>query len=145
VKLVIDANIFRDAVLGNKGVVIQQIIHANTVFMSERGVEEAIGVIRGQAGKDAVRITVDLIKLFLVIPHEHYQPALDIAQRRLRGRSKSSNGNVNDAHVLACALALTADIWSHDRDFAGTGVASWSTRNLLQTSTEPAAAMPTGG
>jgi hypothetical protein len=28
--------------------------------------------------------------------------------------------------------AAEADVWSTDRDFAGTGVASWSTRNLMR-------------
>lgn len=34
--------------------------------------------------------------------------------------------------VLACAWLLDADIWSHDRDFAGTGWPSWSNANLLR-------------
>jgi predicted nucleic acid-binding protein len=39
---------------------------------------------------------------------------------------------VRDAHVLALAWSAGADIWSADRDFAGTGVASWSTLNLVR-------------
>jgi PIN domain len=34
--------------------------------------------------------------------------------------------------VLALARDIDADIWTTDRDFAGTGVASWSTPNLLR-------------
>lgn len=41
-----------------------------------------------------------------------------------------SNGSVRDAHILALAWTLDADIWSHDRDFAGTGWPSWSNGNL---------------
>lgn len=36
-----------------------------------------------------------------------------------------------DAHLLACAWACDADVWSFDRDFAGTGWPSWSNANLL--------------
>jgi len=50
----------------------------------------------------------------------------------LRDAVGSRNGSTKDAHVLALAWEVLADIWSADRDFAGTGVASWSTPNLLR-------------
>lgn len=53
------------------------------------------------------------------------------AEDVLRAAPASGNGTVNDAHVLVAAWMLDADVWTHDRDFAGTGVASWSTANLL--------------
>lgn len=57
---------------------------------------------------------------------------LDSAHRALREGVASGNGSTDDAHVLALAWNTDADIWSTDRDFAGTGVASWSTPNLLR-------------
>ena len=51
---------------------------------------------------------------------------------RSRDGTPSRNGSVRDAHLLALAWDANADIWSHDRDFAGTGVATWSTLNLLR-------------
>jgi predicted nucleic acid-binding protein len=42
----------------------------------------------------------------------------------------SRNGSMRDAHILALAWSLDADIWSHDRDFAGSGWPSWSNANL---------------
>jgi len=44
----------------------------------------------------------------------------------------SRNGSIRDAHVLVLARSVEADIWTIDRDFAGTGVASWSTPNLMR-------------
>jgi len=44
----------------------------------------------------------------------------------------SRNGAIDDAPVLALAWSLDADVWTTDRDFAGTGVASWSTPNLIR-------------
>ena len=35
-----------------------------------------------------------------------------------------------DWPVLAAAMALGADIWSHDKDFLGVGVPVWSNRNV---------------
>ncbi len=40
------------------------------------------------------------------------------------------SGSERDAHLLACAWAFDADIWTHDRALAGTGWPSWSTANL---------------
>jgi predicted nucleic acid-binding protein len=36
----------------------------------------------------------------------------------------------DDWPVVACALALTAGIWTNDKDFLGTGVATWTTETL---------------
>ena len=52
----------------------------------------------------------------------------DRAPRRCR---KNRNGSIADTHVLALAWSIDADVWTTDRDFAGTGVASWSTPNLI--------------
>jgi predicted nucleic acid-binding protein len=35
--------------------------------------------------------------------------------------------NPDDWPVLACALLLNCPIWTEDRDFFGTGVATWTT------------------
>lgn len=63
-------------------------------------------------------------------------PAADLptehAKAVLKDAVASRNGSVADAHILACAWTFDADIWSSDRDFAGTGVASWSTANLMR-------------
>jgi predicted nucleic acid-binding protein len=40
--------------------------------------------------------------------------------------------------VLALAWSLDAEVWTTDRDFAGTGVANWSTPNLIRALAEAA-------
>jgi predicted nucleic acid-binding protein len=54
------------------------------------------------------------------------------AQAALRDSVPSRNGSTSDAHILALAWAIDADVWTHDRDFAGAGVPTWSTINLLR-------------
>jgi hypothetical protein len=39
---------------------------------------------------------------------------------------------------LALAWSVEADVWTTDRDFAGTGIASWSTPNLMRALVEGA-------
>jgi hypothetical protein len=60
------------------------------------------------------------------------------AEIALRDAVPSRNGSITDAHVLALAWSIDADMWTADRDFAGTGVASWSTPNLIRGLTEVA-------
>ena len=66
-----------------------------------------------------------------IVPVELIDALIERAERALREAVPSRNGSVSDAHLLALAWDAVAEIWSHDRDFAGTGVASWSTENLL--------------
>jgi hypothetical protein len=39
---------------------------------------------------------------------------------------------------LALARIVKADVWTTDRDFAGAGIASWSTPNLMRALAEGA-------
>ena len=43
--------------------------------------------------------------------------------------------NVGDWPVLAAAIAHDGAIWTDDRDFFGTGVATWTTRNIRYVAT----------
>lgn len=38
--------------------------------------------------------------------------------------------DARDWPVDACALALSAGVWTHDKDFLGSGVATWTTETL---------------
>src|SRR3954454_7075955 len=51
-------------------------------------------------------------------------PAEYIARRRVPR-------DPNDWSIVAQALVLEADIWTHDHDFLGCGVATWTTDTLL--------------
>ena len=41
--------------------------------------------------------------------------------------ARISSRDPDDWPILACALALKCPIWTEDRDFFGTGVATWTT------------------
>jgi hypothetical protein len=65
------------------------------------------------------------------VPVAALAPLLTRCEIALRDAVASRNGSIKDAHVLALAWSVEADIWTTDRDFAGTGVGSWSTPNLM--------------
>ena len=77
-------------------------------------------------------IVDDLVAEMTVVPVAALSALLPQAEIALTDAVPSRNGSINDAHLLALAWSLDADIWTTDRDFAGTGVASWSTPNLMR-------------
>jgi predicted nucleic acid-binding protein len=79
---------------------------------------------------EAPEIASAVLGIVTVVDETLYADRLGRAAEVLRLAPASRNGSTNDAHVLALAWNLDADIWSHDRDFAGTGWPSWSSANL---------------
>jgi predicted nucleic acid-binding protein len=130
--LVVDANILVRAGLGrgSERRTLVRVHLARTLVVSARIGAEVIGRI---GAGDAVvaasaRVLFDEIEIH---PHETYAGVLDEAAATLRAAPQAGNGSDRDAHVLALAWMLDADIWTHDRDFAGTGWPTWSSANLL--------------
>ncbi len=78
----------------------------------------------------------------MIVPVTTHEPLLARSEVSLRDAVASRNGSTKDAHVLALAWDADADIWTTDRDFAGTGVATWSTPNLLEALAETAGSSP---
>lgn len=79
-----------------------------------------------------------LIGLLEVPSARRYEGMIAEAAVTLRNGPASRNGSAADSHVLALAWAYDADIWSHDRDFGGTGWPSWSSANLAAALSEEA-------
>ena len=105
---------------------------AAALFTTDRAVEEAARRIAlGMRRPELLDLLTELIDEIIVMPIADLETDLRDAERSLREAVPSRNGSVRDAHVLALAWEIDADIWTTDRDFAGTGVASWSTPNLM--------------
>ncbi|MCY4631687.1 MAG: PIN domain-containing protein [bacterium] len=89
-----------------------------------------IGAVAASAGLDAAERD-DLLMLCLdavdnnlaVVAGEVYSPF----EREALARSQRDPA---DWPVVACALALSAAVWTNDNDFLGTGVPTWTTRTL---------------
>ena len=113
------------------GAMVEVVRHKNLVTSDRVVTEVRRRITLGLNRPELVPILDELLTLIVVVPVESLSPLLDDAERLLRNAVASRNGSTRDAHVLALARDLGADIWSTDRDFAGTGVASWSTTNLM--------------
>jgi predicted nucleic acid-binding protein len=131
--LVVDANIILSVVLGRRSrPVFETVIASRTVVISVHAANEVRGVVRGIPGlpRDAAELAEALLGGIGVVDEAVYAELMEGAAKVLAQAVASRNGSIRDAHLLACAWAFDADVWTHDRDFAGTGWPSWSNANL---------------
>jgi len=84
----------------------------------------------GAGRPELVEIVDGLAEHITVVPVKALAFLLEASELTLREAVASRNGSTRDSHVLALAWSSDADIWTSDRDFAGTGVPTWSTPNL---------------
>jgi len=130
--IVVDANILVSAVLGSAtGSHLDRIASERSLITSEAAFDEASRVV-GHIRPQDLPVLEALLDLVTIVATDDVGPAdLEEARTVLRNASASKNGSTDDAHILALAWTVDADLWSHDRDFAGTGWPSWSTANLM--------------
>jgi predicted nucleic acid-binding protein len=106
---------------------------APSLVTTDRVVHEARRRVElGLRRPELLAIIDGLLAEMTVVPVAALTPVLAESEIALRDAVASRNGSIRDAHVLALARSVEADIWTADRDFAGTGVASWSTPNLMR-------------
>ncbi len=131
--LVVDANIILSVVLRRRSQpVFAEVIAARIVVTSARAAEEVRHVLRSvpRLPPETPEFAEALLVGSEVVPELVYVDRLDTVSRHLTDAVASRNGSISDAHLLACAWTFEADIWSPDRDLAGTGWPSWSNANL---------------
>ena len=141
--LVVDANIVLGIVLGVRGRGAWDMVRGSRrLLISIEAVTEVMTVASYMLDRSPTALTraAALVELLDVPAAERYEASIGIAADVLRLAPPSRNGSEGDAHVLALAWSCGADIWSHDRDFAGTGWPSWSSANLAAALSEEAAA-----
>jgi predicted nucleic acid-binding protein len=136
--LVVDANILLGAILGRSRPLIYRVGQRRHLLTSEDVIREVFSALASfGARRDWLAVAEAL--LAFVIPQAPDRQGVAVAGTMLTRAVASRNGSASDAHLLAVAWAHDADIWSHDRDFAGTGWPSWSSANLMAALSEPAA------
>ncbi|PDT85133.1 hypothetical protein CO669_31745 [Bradyrhizobium sp. Y36] len=131
--IVVDAAILVAAVRGRSSGAMLQAAARAILVTTDRVVEEARRRIElGLKRPELLGVLDDLAQVLTIVPVAALEPGLAQCEEALRDAVPSRNGSVRDAHVLALARSVEADIWTTDRDFAGTGVATWSTPNFMR-------------
>jgi len=106
---------------------------AAALVTTDRVVQEARRRVElGLKRPDLLAVIDALAAELTIVPVAALAPILASSEVALRDAVPSRNGSTRDAHVLALAWSVEADVWTTDRDFAGAGIASWSTPNLIR-------------
>ncbi|HAH09532.1 MAG TPA: hypothetical protein DCL54_12880 [Alphaproteobacteria bacterium] len=131
--LVVDAAVQIAAVRGKRTKALRLVLGNCVLVTTSRAVEEAAKVIEFKLGRrDLLGAFGQLGAVIDVVDVQELQQSIVLAREFLQYAVNSRNGLTSDDHILALAWRAEADIWSPGRDFAGTGVANWSTPNLVR-------------
>jgi predicted nucleic acid-binding protein len=131
--LVVDAAVLVAAARGRSSGALIYAARAAALVTTDRVVHEARRRIElGLKRLELIAIIDGLVAEMTIVPVAALMAGLPQSEIALRDAVASRNESIKDAHVLALARSVEADVWTTDRDFAGTGVASWSTPNLMR-------------
>jgi predicted nucleic acid-binding protein len=131
--LVVDAAILIAAARGRSSGAVLAAVRAAVLVTTDRAIAETRRRIDLGLKRPELQPIVDaLVAEMTVVPVAALTAFLSEAAVALTDAVASRNGSNDDAHLLALAWSVDADIWTTDRDFAGAGVASWSTPNLIR-------------
>ena len=131
--LVIDAAVLVAAARGRSSGAMLEAARAAVLVTTDRVVHEARRRVElGLKRPDLPAIIDALAAELTIVPVAALTSILASSEVALRDAAPSRNGSTRDAHVLALAWSVEADVWTTDRDFAGTGIATWSTPNLMR-------------
>ena len=131
--LVLDAAVLVAAARGRSSGAVLTAARSAVLVTTDRVIDEARRRIAlGLKRPKLLAIVDELAAEMTIVPVAALAPMLTRCEVALRDAVPSRNGSIRDAHVLALAWSLDAHIWTMDRDFAGTGVATWSTPNLIR-------------
>jgi predicted nucleic acid-binding protein len=131
--LVVDAAVLVAAVRGRSSGALILAARAASLVTTDRAAHEARRRIAlGLKRPELAEVLDTLLAEITVVPVAALAPYLNDSETMLKDAVASRNGSTNDAHVLALAWSVEGDVWTTDRDFAGTGIASWSTPNLMR-------------
>jgi PIN domain nuclease of toxin-antitoxin system len=131
--LAVDAAILVSVVIGRmRGAMALAQRHCALITTDRAIMEVSRRIALGLKRPDLIGVLGDVADQMTIVPLALLEADLSRAAAVLRDTVPNRSGSTSDAHMLALSWAADADIWTHDRDFAGAGVATWSTVNLLR-------------
>jgi predicted nucleic acid-binding protein len=140
-RLVVDANILIGGVLGKRILEVIEELHEVNLFTPETSFNDAVEhlpkILRGrgqQQGLSEVKIN-EMIQTALE-RLEQLRGVVEMVEKtdyaHMRERAiKRLPRDPEDWDLVALALMLDAPIWTKDKDFIGSGIATWTTQTVL--------------
>ena len=129
-RLVVDANIMVSALLGTSFPFFEKLVGQGVeLIAAEPQLAETMKILSQRPFSSDDWLSGQLGRLLTVVTpvsSENYGEHEARARLRLHDRGQP------DWPVLAVSIQADAAIWSHDKDFFGSGAPVWSTRMLLK-------------
>ena len=129
--IVIDANILIRAVLGKKvRDTIENFAPTTQFFTQDLCYDDAVKYLpilfakRNLPSEDALDVLASLTCLIQIVDNGLYSLYEAEAKQRIAVR------DINDWSIVAVSLMLDCPIWTEDKDFFGTGVATWTSDRI---------------
>lgn len=139
--IVLDANVLMRAVLGRRVDRLLERFASQVTFLAPEMAfddvhEHLTSVLTKRGVLNALQPALEkLPKLRLAV--RAMDPA-EYESMKPAALARTGPRDPDDWPILACALALNCPIWTEDRDFFGTGVATWTTALVELYFTDPA-------
>jgi predicted nucleic acid-binding protein len=128
--IVIDASVLMRAVLGRRVLGLLQTFAPVTTFLAPQvafdDVREHLPAVLAKRG-ETVALQAALNKLEALRSVVQAMESVDYEWMQSTALARIGARDPDDWPVLACALVANCPIWTEDRDFFGTGVATWTT------------------
>lgn len=127
-RLIVDANVMVSALLGTSFGLLVNLFEGGVMLMSPvHQIAETWTVVARESRQTPEWTDTQMQRLLTVI--RPIGPAL-FDQYERSARLRLHMRGQPDWPIIAAAMATDADVWSHDRDFIGSGAPVWSTRVL---------------
>ena len=127
----LDANILLRAVLGMRarGLLtsyedVVAFYSPDICFEEARRYLPELGVKHGFNPTSGLHLLNELAKLVEVVNRTLYE------EYEAEARARTASRDAADWPIVATAMLLDCPIWTEDQDFFGTGMATWTSRNI---------------
>ncbi|ETW93854.1 MAG: hypothetical protein ETSY1_37425 [Candidatus Entotheonella factor] len=131
-KIVLDANILVRGVLGERVPDLLERYHHHVRFYTPSQcfseAREHLPAILNRRSQVDLGVTLQALNALHAIVQSVNES--DYAAFEAEAKRRISERDVDDWPLIAIAMALDCPIWTEDRDFFGTGIATWRTRNV---------------
>jgi predicted nucleic acid-binding protein len=130
-RLVLDANILLRGILGTKVLSLLE-AHEDAVsfyspdvcFDDARKYIPELAIRRGFDPAAGLRVLDQVANIVGVVDRSLYEECEEMARNRIAMRDPG------DWPIVATSLLLDCPIWTEDRDFFGSGIATWTTQTI---------------
>lgn len=130
-RIVIDANILVRAVLGIRvRELIERYCDSTAFYVAESNVEEAMQYLGELTSKRGIREEIWQESFAGIMAAVQIIPQVELATAEAEAMARIGQRDPADWPAVAVALQFDCAVWTEDKDFFGSGVATWTSATI---------------